>query len=255
MLQSHKHRMPQVPLKHDWREGLGSAEILLQADFFLAFHIYWLRRGSLAPSRLTAMAARLGFVLTSPPAACLPAELLLKRHGHGSCAEKSATPWVCVSDPTFLHLNSTCVFCLLIQKRAKHRTPLWGIRRREMLHPCWQHRFIECPAQTLAGLKISSPSICCAVNSRTCSSCGNSESAFLHSQSSVVLHFGPDSFRPQGVGLLSTTRVFETRQQKWAKTCINLTPFAKVERKRAECSARKNASSHEAAPGRTVSDP
>lgn len=122
------------------------------------------------------MAARLGFVLTSPPAACLPAELLLKRHGHGSCAEKSATPWVCVSDPTFLHLNSTCVFCLLIQKRAKHRTPLWGIRRREMLHPCWQHRFIERPAQTLAGLKISSPSICCAVNSRTCSSYGNSES-------------------------------------------------------------------------------
>lgn len=58
--------MPQVPLKHDWREGLGSPEILLQADFFLAFHTYWLRGGSLALSRLTATAARLGFVLASP---------------------------------------------------------------------------------------------------------------------------------------------------------------------------------------------
>lgn len=200
--------MPQVPLKHDWREGLGSAEILLQADFFLAFHNYWLRGGSLAPSRLTAAAARLGFVLASPPAAHPPPELLLKRHGHGSCAEKSATPWVCVSDPTFLHLTSTCVFCLLTQKRAKHRAPLWGICRREMLRPCWQHRLIERPAQTLAGLKISSPSICCAVNSRTRSSYGNSGSTLLHSQSSVVLHFGPDSFRPQGVGLLSITHVF-----------------------------------------------
>lgn len=116
--------MPQVPLKHDWREGLGSAEILLQADFFLAFHNYWLRGGSLAPSRLTAAAARLGFVLASPPAAHPPPELLLKRHGHGSCAEKSAMPWVCVSDPTFLHLISTCVLSADTEESKAPRTPL-----------------------------------------------------------------------------------------------------------------------------------
>lgn len=163
-----------------------------------------------------------------------------------------------MSDPTFLHLISTCVLCLLIRKRAKHRAPLGDICRREMLHRCWRYRFIERPAQTLAGLKISFPSIGYAVNSSTRSSYGNSGSTFLHSQSSVVLHFGPGSFRPRRVGLLSITHVFlrpSSRQQKWAITCIYLTPFAKVEWKRAECSARKNAFSHEVTPGRTALDP